>query len=68
MYAKALDSDSADPKIWNNIAIARMELGKYEEALADAKQAIQIDEAYLNGYLRAVEALMFLHRLEVINE
>lgn len=68
MYEKALEQDASDAKIWNNRAIARMELAKYEEALADAQKAIQLDSTYQNGYLRAVEALIFLRRFEVFNE
>jgi tetratricopeptide (TPR) repeat protein len=68
MYDRAIDYDRSDARIWNNRAVARMQLEKYEEALSDARQAITLDRLYQKGYLRACEALTHLRRFEVPNE
>lgn len=63
MYGEAIDSEPNDARIWNNRAVARIQLEKFEEALLDARQAITLDPSYQKGYLRACEALTSLGRL-----
>lgn len=66
MYKQAIDYERGDARIWNNLAVARIQLEKYEEALSDARQSIALDATYQKGYLRACEALTALGRLEVL--
>jgi len=53
MYGQAIDWEAEDARTWNNRAVARIKLEKYEEALLDARQTIALDPTYQKGYLRA---------------
>eukprot|EP00638_Chattonella_subsalsa_P015530 CAMPEP_0117834466 /NCGR_PEP_ID=MMETSP0949-20121206/10927_1 /TAXON_ID=44440 /ORGANISM="Chattonella subsalsa, Strain CCMP2191" /LENGTH=250 /DNA_ID=CAMNT_0005676311 /DNA_START=57 /DNA_END=810 /DNA_ORIENTATION=- len=52
LYSKALDAAATNHLVWGNRSAARLNLGKNEEALADAMEALRLDPKYLKGYHR----------------
>ena len=59
-YTKALENSQSDtPNLHifhGNRAAALHELERFEEALADAKKAVEIDPKYVKAYIRKAQA------------
>ena len=64
LYTQAIDLGSDDPKLYGNRSAARHQLERYEEALADAVRALEIDPTWTKGYHRKAMALTSLDQLE----
>ena len=62
-YTTLLENFDRDHAIlFTNRSAARLNLGKIEEALADAQQAIELDKKWIKAYYRKASALDILKR------
>jgi len=60
-----LSLDPTIPSLWNNRAVVRATLGRFEEALADAKRALELDPARAAA---ATNAITYAAKLDRIDE
>ena len=61
-FSESLQHKPTDPFVLGNRAAALLALGRAEDALADAKEAIRLDPNYVKGYYRCTSALLALGR------
>lgn len=61
-YSKAIGLDGNNHVYYSNRSNAYVQLKRYEEALADANKAVQLDPKWPRGYGRKGVALFFLGR------
>ena len=54
-FSESLQHKPTDPFVLGNRAAALLALGRAEDALADAKEAIRLDPNYVKGYYRCTD-------------
>lgn len=64
LYSDLINEGSADAKVYSNRSACYTKLGKFDEALKDAVQAVQLDAKFAKGYGRQAAALQGLKRYE----
>ena len=60
LYSKGLEVSEGDAVLFSNRALARLNLGKAEEALTDGESAVKADPKYVKGHWRKGQALLAL--------
>lgn len=63
-YTKALSLDTTSHTAFSNRSLVHFKLSRFEEALSDAEQAIEVAPNWAKGYLRKCAALISLNRNE----
>jgi len=56
-YSKAIEAEPKEATFFGNRAAALLMLKKYDEALEDCRQAIELDSAFVKGYVRGSKCL-----------
>ena len=54
-YAQAIQADPSVPAFYGNRSAALLMLKKFDQALSDCKKAIDLDPAYVRGYIRGAK-------------
>merc|ERR1712137_492889 len=67
LYGKGIEI-APDAIFYANRSAARLNLGRGEDALEDAKQAIKMDSSYSKGYYREGQAYTFLKEFDKAHE
>ena len=62
-YTGALTADSTVHQVWSNRSACLLAMGRPEEALADARQCIQLQGDWAKGYFRAAKAALQLNKV-----
>lgn len=60
MYSDAISLCPDNASYYGNRAACQMMLADYKAALADARQALQIDSTFSKGYIRVAKCCMIL--------
>ncbi|CAL8087988.1 unnamed protein product [Orchesella dallaii] len=60
MYSKAIEAMPTDAAYYGNRSACYMMLKRYKEALADVRQALQLEPKYAKGYLRLIRTTLAL--------
>lgn len=68
LYSKAIEINGNDSILYANRSMCYLSMGKHEEALSDAEQAIQHDSAYAKAYFRKGSALVCLKNFSLAKE
>ena len=63
-YELYLQTYPRDPAPYNNLSLIYSQLGQFDNALEDAKKAVELDPDMLSGYGQLVQAYMGLNRLD----
>ena len=61
-FSESLQHKPTDPFVLGNRAAALLALGRAEDALADAKEAIRLDPNYVKGYYCTSALLALVQR------
>jgi len=65
LYTQALTSDPTNATYFNNRAATRLMLARYDDAISDCNQAIELDSRYLKAYIRLGDIQLLLGKLEL---
>ena len=66
-YGVGTEKDAKAAALLCNRAMAYIQLKKFQLAAQDSQNAIDIDDKYIAGYVRKVQALQQLDALKVLN-
>ena len=62
-FSEALRLGLHDPvQVLGNRAAAFEKIGDFDAAVADAREALQLDASYLKGYFRLATSLLEMHK------
>ncbi len=64
VYALAAQNYPKSPNVWNHLANAEGELGRYEQSAQDFRQALALDPSRASSYANLSTALMALNRVD----
>eukprot|EP00656_Telonema_subtile_P034861 TRINITY_DN38885_c0_g1_i1.p1 TRINITY_DN38885_c0_g1~~TRINITY_DN38885_c0_g1_i1.p1 ORF type:complete len:165 (-),score=56.22 TRINITY_DN38885_c0_g1_i1:77-571(-) len=67
-YTAAIALDGTDHVFWANRSACHLQLQQWEQAIADAQEAIQLDDTFLKAHYRLVEGLLGSNQQEQARE